>query len=46
MRLRGLTQPEIEKFANLDWDDSTDKENEEDDIKSVQLVSNNVDRNP
>ena len=31
MRPRGLTQADIEKIANFDWDDSEDEENYEDD---------------
>ena len=41
MRPKSLTQAEIEKFSNFDWNDSNDEENldEGDDNKSVQLVS-------
>ena len=31
MRPRGLTQADIEKIANFDWDDSEDEENDEED---------------
>ena len=31
MRPRGLTQADIEKIANFDWDDSKDQENDEED---------------
>lgn len=37
MRPRGLTQAEIEKITNFDWDDSEDEENEEEDEKTVNL---------
>ena len=31
MRPRGLTQADIEKIANFDWEDSEDEENDEED---------------
>lgn len=37
MRRRDLTQAEIEKITNFDWDDSEDEENEEEQERTVNL---------
>lgn len=38
MRPKGLTQAEIEKFANFDWDDSADEENEEEEDRNMDEI--------
>lgn len=38
MRPKGLTQAEIEKFANFDWDDSADEENEEEEDANMDRI--------
>ncbi|XP_049306580.1 piggyBac transposable element-derived protein 1-like isoform X2 [Bactrocera dorsalis] len=38
MRPKGLTQAEIEKFANFDWDDSADEENEEEEDRNMEEI--------
>ena len=38
MRKKGLTQAEIEKIANYDWDDSADEENEEEEDRNMDEI--------
>lgn len=38
MRPKGLTQAEIEKFVNFDWDDSADEEIEEEDRNMEEII--------
>ncbi|CAD7001489.1 unnamed protein product, partial [Ceratitis capitata] len=35
---KGLAKPEIEKFANFDWDDSADEENEEHEDENMDRI--------
>ena len=38
MRPRGLTQADIEKIANFDWNDSEDEENDEEDQEGAEII--------